>query len=85
LADWSYILLKPAQRYLKRMPDEEQRRVLTALDELVANSALLDIKALKGRSELRLRVGRYRVLFIEDRSHQMYVVTTIGSRGDVYK
>ncbi|NER02386.1 MAG: type II toxin-antitoxin system RelE/ParE family toxin, partial [Okeania sp. SIO3C4] len=35
--------------------------------------------------ELRLRVGKYRVLFMEDRENQVYVVTTIASRGDVYK
>ncbi|NJS42280.1 type II toxin-antitoxin system RelE/ParE family toxin, partial [Candidatus Gracilibacteria bacterium] len=35
--------------------------------------------------ELRLRVDKYRILFIEDRENQVYVVTAINSRGDVYK
>jgi mRNA interferase RelE/StbE len=67
------------------MSVEEQQRVLTALDELVLGSGLLDVKPLKGRPELRLRIGKYRVLFIEDRNKQVYVVTTIAPRGDVYK
>ncbi|MGV0024599.1 type II toxin-antitoxin system RelE family toxin [Phormidesmis priestleyi] len=85
MADWDYVLLKPAQRYLKRMPVEDQLRILESLDELIQNSAGLDIKSLRGRPELRLRVGKYWVLFVKDSENQVYVVTTIGSRGDVYK
>ncbi|NEP83033.1 MAG: type II toxin-antitoxin system RelE/ParE family toxin [Okeania sp. SIO3B3] len=80
-----YILLKAAQRYLERMQPDEQLRIIKALDTLVADATGLDIKPLQGRPELRLRVGKYRVLFMEDRENQVYVVTTIGSRGDVYK
>jgi mRNA interferase RelE/StbE len=85
LADWQYVLLKPARRYLERMQLDDQIRVIAALDALVVDAAGLDIKPLKGRSELRLRVGKYRVLFIEDQEKRVYVVTTIAPRGDVYK
>ena len=44
-----------------------------------------EIKPLYGRDELRLRVGKYRVLFFEDRDNNLYVITTIKPRGDVYK
>lgn len=80
-----YILLKTAQRYLERMQPDDQIRIINALDSLISNPTLLDIKPLKGRPELRLRVGKYRVLFREDTENQLYVVTAIGSRGDVYK
>ncbi len=80
-----YILLKQAERYLERMQPDDQVRIINALDALIAGSTGLDIKPLKGRPELRLRVGKYRVLFLEDRENQLYVVTAIGSRGDVYK
>lgn len=80
-----YILLKAAQRYLERMQPDDQVRIIQALDALVTDATVLDIKPLKGRPELRLRVGKYRVLFVEDRENQLYVITAIGSRGDVYK
>lgn len=80
-----YILLKAAQRYLERMQPDDQVRIIQALDALVTHATVLDIKPLKGRPELRLRVGKYRVLFVEDRENQLYVITAIGSRGDVYK
>ena len=85
MADWQYVVLKPAQKYLERMQPDDQLRIIEALDTLLTKPETLDIKPLKGRSELRLRLGKYRVLFIEDREAQTYVVTTIGSRGDVYK
>ena len=85
MADWQYVVLKPARKYLERMQPDDQVRMIEALDTLLTQPGTLDIKSLKGRSELRLRVGKYRVLFIEDREAQTYVITTIGSRGDVYK
>ena len=85
MADWQYVVLKPAQKYLERMQPDDQLRIIEALDMLLTRPETLDIKPLKGRSELRLRLGKYRVLFIEDREAQTYVVTAIGSRGDVYK
>lgn len=80
-----YILLRAAQGYLERMQTDDQIRVVNALDALITNPTGLDIKPLKGRPELRLRVGKYRIIFIEDRENKVYVVTRIGSRGDVYK
>ena len=80
-----YILLKAAERYLLRMQPDDQVRIVKALDTLVSDYRGLDIKQLKGRAELRLRVGKYRILFVEDRENQVYVVTAINSRGDVYK
>jgi mRNA interferase RelE/StbE len=85
LADWQYIVLKPAQKYLERMQPDAQVRIIEALDTLLTEPEALDIKPLKGRSELRLRVGKYRVMLIEDREDQTYVIITIGSRGNVYK
>ena len=85
MADWQYVVLKPAPKYPERMQTDDQIRIIQALDTLLVDRSSLDIKPLKGRPELRLRVGKYRVLFIEDMAEQTYVVTIIGSRGDIYK
>lgn len=60
MADWQYIALKPAQKYLERMPLNDQLRIIEALDTLLVEPETLDLKPLKGRPELRLRVGQYR-------------------------
>jgi mRNA interferase RelE/StbE len=85
LTDWDYSLLKPAQKYLERMQPDDQIRVISALDSLITDLSVLDVKPLQGRPEFRLRVGKYRILFVEDSENKVYVVTTIGSRGNVYK
>jgi mRNA interferase RelE/StbE len=60
-ADWQYVVLKPAQKYLERMQTDDQTRIIEALDTLLTEPETLDVKPLKGRSELRLRIGKYRV------------------------
>jgi mRNA interferase RelE/StbE len=45
---------------------DDRVRIVKALDALVTYSTGLDIKPLKGRLEFRLRVGKYRILFVED-------------------
>lgn len=82
---FDYILLKNAEKFLLKLPQNEQIRIIQALDSLLNNATNLDIKKLKGRLEFRLRVGKYRILFIEDTDNSLYIITTIGSRGDVYK
>jgi mRNA interferase RelE/StbE len=49
LAEWQYIVLKPAIRYLERMPPDDQERIVSALDALVTDSTTVDIKPLKDR------------------------------------
>jgi len=83
--NWQYVVLKPAQRYLMRLSTADQRRIVAALDALLSDFETLDIKSLKGRPEKRLRIGKYRVLFVKDQEAQKFVITTIGPRGDVYK
>ncbi len=80
-----YILLKQAERYLQRMQPNDQIRIINALDTLISNPSILDIKPLKARSKLRLCVSKYRIFFIEDMENKVYVITAIGSRGDIYK
>lgn len=80
-----YILLKKAEKFILKLPKDEQIRIIQALDNLINNPINLDIKKRKGRLEFRLRVGKYRILFLEDTNNSLYVITSIGSRGDIYK
>jgi len=85
LVNWQYLVLKPAQRYLERMQRADQEHIVNALDALITDPTTLDIKPLQGRSEQRLRVGKYRILFVKDEENKIYLVSMIRSRGDVYK
>jgi mRNA interferase RelE/StbE len=85
LTKWRLIILKPAERYLKRLSSEHQARIIRALKLLQQDRNLVDIKSLQGRPEWRLRVGNYRILFVIDPENKIYTVTLIKPRGDVYK
>lgn len=82
---WHYIILKLAERYLKRLQPRSQERILNELDKLLASPTQTDFKKPQGRESYRLRVGNYRVLIKVDREEQLFIITEIGPRGDIYK
>ena len=85
MSNWKLIILKQAEKYLKKLSPIDQKRIVKALKSLIEEERSSDIKPLKGRLEWRLRVGDFRILYREDRDNKTYVVTKIKSRGDAYK
>jgi mRNA interferase RelE/StbE len=85
VTEWRVVILRPARRYLERLPRRERERVLDALDKLQQDPTHTLVKPLEGRPEWSLRVGSRRVLFRVDRPARLFVVTQIGPRGDSYK
>lgn len=86
MGEWEVIIERPAERYLAKMLPVNTKRILDALLVLeTGNFRGLDIKRLKGRSDWRLRVGDYRVLFLIDSKNKKLFITRIGPRGDIYK
>lgn len=73
---------KAALKALRRMPAEDARRIRERLDAYAAGDPR-GAKRLRGRPELRLRVGDWRVLFSDD--GLVVAVLRVGARGDVYK
>ena len=68
----------------RRIPRRQAARILARIEELAADPRArhLDVKPLHGRSDLRLRVGEYRVIFkiVGD----TLIVTDVGPRGGVF-
>lgn len=60
------VLTAAAARQLDALPAQAQEQIIGALDAY-AMTGLGDVKKLAAREGYRLRVGRYRVLFDEDR------------------
>ena len=76
-------LSKQAARQYEKVPKEYKRLIEIALSRL-SEGLELDLKPVQGQKDVyRIRVGRYRILFIKfDRS---MLVFRISPRGDVYK
>ncbi len=83
---WQVILLRPAERYVARLPRPERERVLLALRALQEDPFRADVVPLQGEGPdaWRLRIGRYRARLRLDRDRRRIVVTAIGPRGDFY-
>jgi mRNA interferase RelE/StbE len=74
---------RAAIRSLKRMPANESSRVVAKIELYAQEPDALtnNVKALKGRDGIRLRVGDWRVI-MED--GVVLAVLEIGGRGSVY-
>lgn len=80
---YQIIIKKKAKKFIDKLPVNERRRVVTAIERLPNGE---DIKKLKGYEELlRLRVGDYRIIYTVDNGKLIVFVIDIDNRGDVYK
>jgi mRNA interferase RelE/StbE len=71
-----------ARRSLRKLPAEVRARIADKL-RVYAGSGSGDVKALAGRDGARLRVGYYRVVFVE--SPTEIAVMQNGHRRDIYR
>jgi mRNA interferase RelE/StbE len=77
-----YLLSKQAKKYLKSIQPRIAGKLIEAIEKLPAGK----VKPIKGEKTpplFRLRVGKYRVIFLK--SNQQIRVVKIDTRGDVYK
>jgi len=81
---WSYIVMPPARRDLKRLDPPVKRRIVEALDRFILDPHAGDIRKLSGSGEWRLRTGEWRVRFEFDDGALLVVVTRVLPRGRAY-
>ncbi|MDE6601083.1 MAG: type II toxin-antitoxin system RelE/ParE family toxin [Lachnospiraceae bacterium] len=80
---YQIILKKKAKKFIDKLPVNERRRVVAAIERLPNGE---DIKKLKGYDDLlRLRVGDYRIIYTVDNGKLIIYVIDIDNRGDIYK
>jgi mRNA interferase RelE/StbE len=71
-----------ATRHWLKLPANTRKRIDAKLTVYAANGSG-DVKRLKGRMGCRLRVGDWRVIFIEESTS--IVVVAVGNRRDIYE
>ncbi len=75
-----------AERQLRRLPRDDQVRVLRAVMALAKEPRPLGCRKLQGYDDLfRIRVGRYRVIYAIEGRRLVVVVLKLGHRKDVYR
>jgi mRNA interferase RelE/StbE len=83
-APWAISFESRAERDLGRLDPPVARRVVAALDRLLARDQSLDLLRLQGSDEWRLRVGDWRVRLRLDFEARTVVVVRILPRGRAY-
>jgi len=75
---------KSALRALSRMPRTTAKLIVSKIELYAADPAALanNVKALRGRDEIRLRVGDWRVILVDG---VVIEVIRIAARGDAYQ
>lgn len=75
---------KAAIRVLRRMPENTAKLIRTKIEAYATDPASQanNVKSLKGREGIRLRVGDWRVIM--DDQGNVLAVLEIGSRGGIY-
>lgn len=80
---YKIVVKKPAKKFIDRLPMNEKRRVVAAIEQLPNGE---DIKRLKGHGDLlRLRVGPYRIIYSVDNGQLIVYIIDAGNRGEIYK
>ncbi len=80
---WQIIIANQAKKNLERLPKDSAYRLLTALDEIVVDPYIGDIKKVKGElNTWRRRVGRYRITYAVLVNEKVIKVTDIGIKSD---
>ncbi len=71
---------KQVIKFLDKYDSLTRQRIMKAIENL----PLGDVKKLSGLPYYRLRVGNYRIIFLNN-SNAVIEIVKIDSRGDVYK
>ncbi len=83
MANYKIIIEKPAAKFIRKQPADQQKRILKAISQLPFSG---DIKQMKGETgHYRLRVGDYRIIYRVEHDVLTVIVMNAGNRGQIYK
>jgi mRNA interferase RelE/StbE len=84
-AVWRVEIHDRFEKKLARLARPERENILKMLEKLPDDPFVLDLKSLRDRTDWRLRVGAWRILWRMDADAKIIVVHDLGPRGDIYK
>ena len=86
MARYKIEISRTAEKQLKKLPQLEQKRVAKVILELADDPFQKGSRKLAGYEDiLRIRVGRYRILYSVSGKTLVIIVLKIGHRKDVYR
>ncbi len=86
MGKYSIRISASAEKQLKKLPRDDQKRVAAAIMALGENPHPPGVRKLSGYDDVfRIRVGNYRILFSVSEAEVIIIVLKIGHRRDVYR
>ncbi len=86
MASYEIEITRSAERQLKRLPPDDQQRIVAAILPLSDNPFPRGSRKLSGYDDvLRIRVGTYRVLYSVSERKLIIIILKIGHRKNVYR
>jgi len=83
---WNLKLTRQAEKAYQEMPAPAREAMRRTLDRLTRNPGSVNLKKLKGRSDLwRAASGSWRAVFQWDRAAHTIIVVDIDDRKDVFR
>ena len=84
LIRYNVSLAPKAQKALLAASKEDRLRISAAIELLRENPLPPKALKLKGRDGFRIRVGKFRIIYIFDGTELIIIVLDIGPRRDIY-
>ena len=86
MARYSIEISRTAEKQLKKLRRDDQRRVVKAMLALAEDPYPTGSRKLTGYDDvLRIRVGQYRVLYSVSGKKLVIIILKIGHRKDIYR
>ena len=84
MADYEIDITRTAEKCLKKLPRQEQRRIVDAVLALATDPWPRGSRKLQGYADIfRIRVGSYRILYSVEERRLIIIILKIGHRGDI--
>ncbi len=75
-----------AEKQIRKLPVDDQVRVLRAIQHLALENHPSGCRKLQGYEDVfRIRVGRYRVIYSVESGRLIVIILKVGHRRDVYR
>ena len=82
---YTVYLKRSAEKELEELPAKVHDKIIEALLSLGGNRFLRSAKKLHGREGFRIRVGKYRVLYLIDDTNKRIDVISVADRKEVHR
>mgnify|MGYP001065580385 FL=1 len=81
---YRFIIKKPAKKFIDGLPINERRRIVNAIERLPDSGDIKPLQGKKNQGVLRLRVGKYRVIYTVDEGQFIVFIIDAGNRSQIY-